>query len=279
MAAPPLPSFKMGSIASCVGGGARAASLVLVLAASAACAESLLRDDFDGPALDTELWRVPTGPGTFLGRTQLRPSPDSFVFTRGTLRLPLDTFNPSARTPGDSFLGSEIASRRTFAVGTGLAIRARVRLVEPVPGGLVASLFTFALLPGAVRDEIDVELLTNDVAAGRPRLLTNLFEDDGFGVAGNLRLVAPPGFDATHWNEYEIQWLPDRVRWLLNGALVREETGTVPDDPASVRLNFWAPSETFAKAYDASLQPAATPEENRTFFYEIDSVDVRRLVP
>lgn len=251
--------------------------VLVVLGAATARGEVLLRDDFDGPALDTGVWLVPTGPGTFLGRTQLRPTSEGFVFSGGTLRLPLDTYNPSAQQPGDSFFGSEIVSQQTFALDRGLSVRARVRLVAPVPGGLVASVFTFALLPGPVRDEIDVELLSNDVAAGRERFLTNVFSNDDFSAPGDLEFVSVADFDPTAWNEYEIQWLPDRVRWLLNGAAVREEASTVPDDPATVRLNFWAPSDTFPDAYDAALQPVATPEANQTFYYEIDLVEVRRL--
>jgi beta-glucanase (GH16 family) len=253
------------------------AALVVALGASTARGEVLLRDDFAGVNLDTGVWLVPTGPGTFLGRTQLRPTAEGFVFTGGTLRLPLDTYNPSAQQPGDSFFGSEIVSQETFVPDGGLSIRARVRVVAPVPGGLVASLFTFALLPGPVRDEIDVELLSNDLALGRERFLTNVFADDDFSVPGDLEFVSVAGFDPAAWNTYEIQWLPDRVRWLLNGVAVREESGTVPDDPATVRLNLWAPSDTFPDAYDAALQPVATPEANQTFYHEIDFVEVRRL--
>jgi hypothetical protein len=148
-----------------------------------------------------------------------------------------------------------------------------------VAGGLVASLFTFALLPGSVRDEIDVELLTNDLSAGRERFLTNVFEDDDFSVPGDLHFVEVAGFDPSGWNEYEIQWLPSRVRWLLNGVLVREENDTLPDAPSTVRLNFWAPSATFPDAYDAKLQPASSVKANQTFHYEIDFVEVERLTP
>ena len=53
-----------------------AALMLLVLAIgwpALAGGEVLLRDDFDGTALDTAKWFVPTGPGTFFGRTQIRP--------------------------------------------------------------------------------------------------------------------------------------------------------------------------------------------------------------
>ena len=50
-----------------------------LLVAVAADAEVLLRDDFDGPGLDATKWFVPTGPGTFFGRTQIRPPSEPLV--------------------------------------------------------------------------------------------------------------------------------------------------------------------------------------------------------
>jgi len=48
--------------------------LVLAVALPAVAGdEVLLRDDFDGPSLDTSKWFVPIGPESFFGRTQIRP--------------------------------------------------------------------------------------------------------------------------------------------------------------------------------------------------------------
>ncbi len=125
----------------------------------------LLRDDFDGSALDTTKWFVPTGPGTFFGRTQIRPPSVPLTVADGRIRLQLDTYNPSAMELGDSFFGSEIDTLDTYEVGLGLEFEARVRFVAPLPGGLVGALFSFVFLPPDRRDEIDVELLSNDLAA------------------------------------------------------------------------------------------------------------------
>ena len=72
------------------------ALLVLVLAiASPASAgfDTLLRDDFDGSSLDTSKWFVPSGPGTFFGRTQIRPPSEALSVEDGVIRLQLDTHN------------------------------------------------------------------------------------------------------------------------------------------------------------------------------------------
>jgi len=253
-------------------------SLVIVLVcATSGRAEVLLRDDFDGSSLDESLWFVPTGPGTFFGRTQIRPPSVPLSVTGGVIRLQLDTHNPSAQVPGDSFFGSEIDSLETWSVDDGLEFEARARLVTPLPGGLVGALFSFVFLPAIPgRDEIDFELLSNDLVAAEERVLTNVFEDDDFSQPGAKAFANVAGLDLGAFHVYRVRWLPDRVQWFVDGDLVREELDTVPNDPMNVRLNFWAPDSFFVEAYDAGLQPVATPEENEVFFYEVDWVEVRR---
>ena len=51
------------------------------------------------------------------------------------------------------------------------------------------------------------------------------------------------------------------------------------DDPQNIRLNFWAHDTFFKAAYDASLVPAAAPEDNEIYFYEVDWVKIRRPLP
>lgn len=238
----------------------------------------LLRDDFDGPSLDTTKWFVPTGPGTFFGRTQIRPPSEVLVVTGGVIRLQLDTFNPTAVVPGDSFWGSEIDTIETFAVGSGLSFAARVRFVSGLPGGLVGSLFSFVFLPSIPgHDEIDFELLSNDVVAAEERVLTNVFDDDDFSQAGDKSFANVVGLDLTTFHTYEIRWFADHVEWFVDGNLLRSGSDTVPDDPQNIRLNFWAPDAFFTEAYDATLVPTAAVENNDIYYYEVDFVEIRRL--
>jgi hypothetical protein len=254
--------------------------IVLLLPADEGQAEILLRDDFEGSALDATRWFVPTGPGTFFGRTQIRPPSVPLSVSGGVLRLQLDTWNPSALVSGDSFFGSEIDTIGIYGVGTGLSFSARVRLVAPIPGGLVGSLFSFVFLPAIPgHDEIDFELLSNDVASNEERVLSNVFDDDDFSQPGSPSFLAVPGLDLTAFNTYEVRWHPNRVEWYVNGVLHRTETGIVPLEPQNVRLNFWAPDAFFADAYDAALVPAAAESQNETFFYEVDWVQVERIEP
>jgi hypothetical protein len=257
------------------------AILALAFATTASADPSvLLRDDFDGPVLDTALWFVPTGPGTFFGRTQIRPPSVPLTLTGGVIRLQLDTFNPSALIPGDSFFGSEIDTIATYAVETGLSFRARVRFAPGVPGGLVGSLFSFVFLPAIPgHDEIDFELLSNDVAAANERVLTNVFDDDDFSQPGDKEFANVAGLDLEEFHEYEIRWFASKLEWYVDDVLVRTETDTVPNDPQNVRLNFWAPDSFFAEAFDGALIPAASAGANQIWFYEVDFVEIRRLTP
>ena len=259
---------------------ALAISLALgaVLASGSAWGQVLLRDDFDGTALDTARWFVPIGDGSFFGRTQIRPPTELFTVAGGVIRLQLDTHNPDAKEPGDSFWGSEIDTLDSYAVESGLVFEARVRLVGPLPGGLVGAVFSFVFHSGSeTRDEIDVELLSNDLVAAQERVLTNVFDDDDFSQPGAKSFASVAGLDLAEFHVYQVRWFPDRVQWFIDGDLVRQESATVPDDPMRVRLNFWAPDAFFVEAFDASLQPVASAEENETFFYEVDYVEVRRL--
>lgn len=234
------------------------------------------RDDFNGSVLNTSVWSLPTGAGSFFGRTQMRPPGQEPTVGSGVVRLQLDTYNSSARTPGDSFLGTEIVTNEVFPRGPGLTFEARSRLVAPVPNGLVASVFSY-ITNGIIRDEIDFELLSNDLNAGQQRVLTNVFDDSDFSEPGEKALATVAGLDLAEFNVYRVEWLPDRVRWLINGALVREEFDTVPNQNMNVRLNFWAPDMFFTEAYDGDLVPADTEGDNRTYYYEVDYVKVNSV--
>jgi len=252
-------------------------ALSIIVVAPPATAQVLLRDDFDGPGLDRTLWTAPTGDASFFGRTQIRPVEALAPPDGGVLRLQLDTHNPTALVPGDSFLGSEIDTVGAYSVGPGLVFEARVRLGADLPAGLVGALFSFRFEAGAgTRDELDFELLSNDLVERRDRVLTNAFDDDDFAQPGDKQFAALPGAGLDTFHVYQIRWLPDRVEWRVDGVLLRTETGTVPDAPMSIRLNFWAPDEGFSEAFDASLQPVATPGANEPFAYEIDWVEIRR---
>ena len=240
---------------------------------------TLFFDDFNGSSLDQSVWRLPTGPGTFYGRTQVKP-PSYFgqdlrpQVAGGSVTLELDTYNASDPNT-NSFWGHEIQTRQTFLPGdNGLSIKTRMRFLDTPAPGLVGGFFTWGFDETTnIRDEIDVELLTNDLAANRERLLTNVYNNTTINGPGNAAFAGLAGFDMTQWNTYEILWLPDRIQWLLNGTQLREQIITVDGNPSEVRLNIWAPDEGFASAYNAALQPTNL-SGNQQYRLEIDYVQV-----
>ena len=114
----------------------------------------------------------------------------------GIARLQLDTFNPSAITPGDSFFGTEIVSNETYLPGGGIQFEARVRLDASLPGGLVGAFFLFEHRPiPGLQDEIDFELLSNEVVIGDHRVLTNVYDDEPATADTDTELQTSAGHD------------------------------------------------------------------------------------
>lgn len=207
------------------------------------------------------------------------------------LRLQLDTYNPSALTPGDSFFGTGIKTIDTFNRGDGgLAVEARVRVIDseenPLARGIIDSVFFFT--PGlTIRDEIDFELLSNFIDDAQnnnsePNIFTNVFDDDPFTARGDFEVVNSgdipglEGFDLTEFNTFRIEWLEDKVVWKVNDIIVREELETFPDEDMGVFLNTWA--NGFPEAIDESLIPTNNLESNQTFFYDIGYIQVETLI-
>ena len=259
--------------------------LVLVLLcglASPARAACSFFHDFPGPGVDPTIWAYPTGDASFYGRTQIRPGYPPIL--NGSVCLPLDTHNPSARTPGDSFFGSEIFTRVRLSRGMGCRVEVRGRLVPPIVNGLVGGIFLYRYFEETRRhSEIDFELLSNlhsnsaDKFKQPDQIQTNLYVDEPFG-AGRFAFVAIPGLDVTQFNTYRFDWLPDRVRWYINDQFVRTESRS-PKEDLFLHLNFWAPACDWAIACDPNLIPASRPEDNRTYYFCVDWVRASEIEP
>lgn len=264
---------------------------ILAIAVSAN-AELLFEDQFTGDTLDLSKWDFHV---VFLDPTQTRDSAhaDALAFTGETVKLPLETYNPTAIVPGDSFYGTDIVSTMRFDRGEGLVLTARMRMVDdgqnPLVRGIVGAFFLFEtdpVVPG-VWDEIDFEQLSNDIDGvkngdeSKRRVLTNVFDDFDIsdpGLNPDKPVFVPlPAVDLTEFNVFDIHWLPEHVEWYVNGVLRRTEHMVVPDDAMDVHFNIHAPGPGFQDAYDPNLEPTSDPKENRTFFLEIDYVAVTRI--
>lgn len=235
--------------------------------------EVLLHDDFNGSAVNEDLWNypiwTPVDNPSYYGQTQIRQSLPKVA--DGVLQLRLDTHNPT----GNSFYGSEIISDQEFAIGTGIAFEARARLLSPLEGGLVGGIFAYEYENSSAHDEVTFELLSNDAVGGSNRVLTNAYNEQPLD-AGDLEYV-PVSSELTNYHDFRIEVVPGSVRWFLDGSLVREATDTVPDDPMRLHLNFWAAGAEWPDAYNPLLQPATDPATNQSFLFDVDYAHVARL--
>ena len=247
----------------------------LVACGASASAETIIFDE-GFSQVNPAIWRVP--PIEEVPYQQTYPWLDRFPqVVGGAVRLTVMTYNEFA-PGGKYFLGSDIQTYESF--GPNIAIEARARWVDPfpdVPLGVSQAIFTWEYRHLEQRkNEIDFELFGNQ-AATTNQIATNKFANTEIEGRGVLELHSIPGFSMYDWHRYRIEWLPDRIRWLLvddNNYLIRELVGDVPQLPSHLRLNLWVPDVQFEEAYHESLQPAATPEENRTFHFDVDRITV-----
>jgi beta-glucanase (GH16 family) len=270
------------------------AAFVTLIHSEPVRAQLLLRDDFDGTGnVNTTVWRLPFGTeGTFVGRTQFRGNPAVDMPQEGiaeplasdgkVTEIKLDTYSPI--DPGNQFLGTDLLTKRNFARAGGLTFEARMRLKPTTVGGLVDGFFLFDVTrenpPGTlVRDEIDFELLSNQATGGGATHdpFTNYWNDEPFSDPGDGQFVNVGGLDLTQFQNYKVEWTPQHMKWYVNNQLVRTQTSNVPNDPMKLHFNLWAPDSTFADAFNAALQPAATPGANQTYSVQVDHVEVNRI--
>ena len=243
----------------------------------------LFRDDFEGTLLDQSKWSLADWQ---LDRTQLGNPP---VISGGMAHLRFSTFNP--HHPGRSFFGTEIDSQQVFPIGSGLEFEARVR-VNPLPAGLVASLFTYVDWQSNgsdYSDEMDFEFLSTQIKklhhGGNPvqvttyRAFNNTRPNYDDVTQASSENVFVPALDLSQFNTIVIRWLPDRVEWLVNGALIRSTKDAVPQVATRICLNFWAPSKGWGEAFSGSLMPVGNARRNHSYNYDIDYVEVRSIAP
>lgn len=205
--------------------------------------------------------------GSFYGNTQQRQELPSA--SGGVLHLRLDTFNPTGDPSHPTFYGSEAITRQLFDVSSGgVAFEAKARFAQNQPG-IIGGFFTFAG-PASSHDEIDFEALSNNIN----KIQTNIYHNEplyeghpqSFPLSGSL----------TQFHTYRIEWLPNLVRWFVDGELVRTEKTLVPDKPMAMHLNIWGPPSNWPSG-DSSLVAVGSASQNKTYFFDVDYVRVEQL--
>ena len=243
---------------------------------------TMFSDDFSKPTLDTTKWGI----GAWqMGRTDLS-NPPVIKQENGVtyVTLQLDTYHPNF--PGALFRGVELYSLKTFALpkrGQGLQFETRVRL-RTETRGLVASSFTWGGRPTStttLSDEVDFEYLTNFPA--NQVLLTSWNDWDYMhpayndGIHHSEVMIAVGGLNRNTWTTLQLRWLKDRTEWYVNSVLAWSTNTAHANEPMGARFNFWAPDASWIGVYDSGLQPALTPDQNVSYFYDVDYIRITKI--
>ena len=235
----------------------------------------LLNDHFIGTRASSVNWHIPTWvsptDGTFIGRTQLRCTQNSSLpaASSSNALITVQTYNPT----GFSFYGTDLISNKSFPLGKGIAVTVRAKM-NATMRGVVGGIFLYELKPGSrtLHDEIDFELLTNVPNS----VQTNIYNSEPLG-AGHPKFIPYASGTINTYHTYQLQWLPNRVSWFIDGKLVRTSTTNVPKGPMHLHLNAWVPGAEWAKAYNSLLQPTTSSRANRVFPMAVDLVTVSSL--
>ena len=229
--------------------------------------KTLFSDTFNGPLStanwDYNRWKAKDNP-SFYGNTQIRQSlPDA---GNGVVRLKFDTYNPGDKDH-KTFIGAEMITQKAFGPakkGAGIAFEVKAKF-ENVPKGLVGGIFTFSG-DAKSHNEIDWEALSNDLATGTKRIQTNVYANEPLG-RGHPEFV-PVSSSLGDYHVYRIEWLPDQVRWLVDGKVVRTEPKFVPDKAMNLHINLWAPKSSWQAAYSDTLKPAASEGAKKSYYFD-----------
>lgn len=231
--------------------------------------QTLLLDNFN-TALSATRWdynHYEDG-GSYLGRTQMRQSLPTV--SNGYLHLRLDSYNPTSLPNSPSFYGSEAKTKQKFSTTSGgISFEVKAHLLTSTPG-VVGGMFAYSSA-GATHDEIDFEAVSKKINS----IQTNVYDDEPLGAGHSAFHALSTPLTENHL--YRIEWLPDRVRWFVDGKLVRESTQYVPQGAMALHLNIWAPAQDWIEAYSNAINPVTTAGKNTSYYFEVDSVKVSRL--
>jgi beta-glucanase (GH16 family) len=248
--------------------------IVCIEDSSAQPAINVFSDEFTGSIMNSQKWHIPTwvspADGTYLGRTQFRCTQNATLpaVAAGETAINLETYNPT----GFSFYGTDLITNRAFSPGNGLIFTIRAKIKTPVTRGMVGGIFLYDLTCacGAIHDEIDFELLTNNVN----KVHTNIYSDEPFGTGHpDSASVANP---VTEYHTYVIKWLPTEVTWSVDGGIIRT-SNISPTGPMHFHLNMWAPGVEWNAAYSVALQPTNLSTSNQLYSMIVDYVRVDSL--
>ena len=175
---------------------------------------SSTREDFDSLELDSNRWAATTRK---LGRGKLEP--ENVGLENGQLRLAL---------PADILGGGEIQSRERYGPGFYAA-----RIKVPDAPSSITGFFLYE--PPDLASEIDIEIY-ND--SSRKVLFTTY----AGGEQTHTETMQLP-FDPTEdFHDYAFFYDRNSITFYIDGELMQEFEGALPDEPMKLYVNSWFPT-------------------------------------
>ena len=149
----------------------------------------------------------------------------------GILALQLDDFDCPSNCSDRPYASGEYRSTGHYLYGT---YTVRMKAVDH--DGVVSSFFIYTgPSDDNPWDEIDIEIIGKDTT----KLQTNYYTN---GVGGHENYINL-GFDAAAaFHTYSIEWMPDYIKWYVDGELKHTENGShgaLPTTPGRIMMNFW----------------------------------------
>lgn len=148
-------------------------------------------------------------------------------------------------------------SAEVFTLDSALYGKYVIRMQAGKGSGLISAFFLWkegSELEDVFWEEVDIEVLGKDGAnAWQSNIIT------GLGTRITSEQVHPASSLGDRYHTFTLEWTPDRVRWLIDGQLVREVNGdqaSALTSPAQARMNFWpANIAEWVGPFDDSILP------------------------
>ncbi|MCW5734877.1 MAG: family 16 glycosylhydrolase [Enhydrobacter sp.] len=237
------------------------------------------------------------GNPAYLGKTLMRQELPSAQ--GGVARIKLDTWNFDWKD-GNSFYGSEAITKGAWDAKStgGLAFEARMRF-EGTQGGMIAGMFFYQQFPPppsprVPHNELDWEILTSQLRpSSTNKISTNVFPHQGssssehdFPISYPVSQI--PGFSPNDYHTYRVEWLPNKVTWLIDNKVIRVEKVNVPqaDVKMQLHLNLWGVPTNWGPSPgdpggpnigDPTFVPATSAGANKSYYFDVDSVTVEKI--
>ena len=123
-----------------------------------------------------------------------------------------------------------------------------MRMQAAKGSGVISNFFLWkdgSELENVLWEEVDIEVFgKNNATSWQSNIITTTSASQDEREDDHEVHTAPYSFGDSY-HTFTMEWLPNQVRWLVDGQLIREDNGGLASrliSPAQARLNFWPPN-------------------------------------